>query len=461
MKPTLDIRDFGASPGGKDEASEAFAEANLELRQSGGGTLYVPTGTYLVGPIELFDDTTLYLERGSRLLFVDDPGRYPPVQTRWEGLSCWAMHPLIFARGARRVTIRGEGALDGNGWAWWEAQRAKKASGQRMPLSSAERQLGSLNGLSDGQPSGGGGRQTQFLRPPLLQFFACEDVSVEGVLLTNSPFWTLHPVFSKRLEVRGVKIVNPADAPNTDGIDLDSCEDVSIIDSLVDVGDDCIALKSGSGSVGMAEARPTRDVHIRGCRFLNGHGGVVIGSETAGGVEKVRVSDCVFLGSDRGIRIKSRRGRGGTVQDLEFRDLTMEGVLAPITINLYYNCGARPEEAERLFSTTPQPADALTPRFRDIRITGLSARGCRASAGFVAGLPEAKVEGLELEHCSIELASEGLAPVRSSEMYQGLPETEERGLRLRNVSCRLEDVKVSNCPGQGILVEEGCSILRG
>ena len=260
------------------------------------------------------------------------------------------------------------------------------------------------------------------------------------------------------MKIEGVSILNPADAPNTDGIDVDSCVDVSIRNCLVDVGDDCIALKSGSGSVGLAEARPTRGVLIEGCNFLNGHGGVVIGSETAGGIEDVEVRDCRFSGSDRGIRIKSRRGRGGLVRNLAFSGLAMEGVHAPITINLYYNCGAGVEEAPRLFSTLAQPVDALTPKFRDIWISDLTARGCRASAGFVAGLPESRIEGLVLKDCSIELASEGLLPVEASEMYQGLPEISGRGLRLRNVECLMENVSVGNCPGGSLVVEEGCDI---
>jgi polygalacturonase len=455
----VDIREFGAMPDGLSDASQAIGAALAALKAKGGGTLRVPAGTFLTGPLELSDNLTLLLEKDARLLFVDDPERYPPVRTRWEGSSCWAMHPLVLARGAKGVAIRGEGTLDGNGAAWWSAHRAKQASGQAGAVTAAEERLGSLNGSGD-QPSGGGGRQTQFLRPPLVQFLSCEDVLVEGILLTNSPFWTLHPVFTDRMRIENVRIANPADAPNTDGIDVDSCAGVSIRNTLVDVGDDCIALKSGAGSAGVAEARPTSGVRIEGCSFLNGHGGVVIGSETAGGIEDVEVKDCRFSGSDRGIRIKSRRGRGGVVQNLSFSNLFMEGVLAPITINLYYNCGAKADEAQRLFSTAAQPFDALTPQFRNIRISNLTAKGCRASAGFVVGLPESKIRGLVLKDCSIDLADEGLLPAKASEMYQGLPEIQERGLRLRNVECSMERLRVGNCPGEGLVVEEGCELKR-
>ncbi|HWP69295.1 MAG TPA: glycosyl hydrolase family 28 protein, partial [Rectinemataceae bacterium] len=302
------------------------------------------------------------------------------------------------------------------------------------------------------------GRETQFLRPPLLQFLFCIGVTIEGVTIRNSPFWTIHPIFSEKISIKDVRIENPADAPNTDGIDIDSCSDVSIVGTVVDVGDDCIALKAGSGPKGLAEGQPTRNVSIRHCTFLRGHGGVVVGSETAGGIENVDVTNCRFVGSDRGIRIKSRRGRGGTVQNLSFRNLVMEKVLAPLTINLYYNCGARAADAEALFSQAPAEVTALTPKIRNISVSNLVATECRASAGFVVGLPESKIENLSLENCSIAVATENLVPVGRSEMYQGIAETGYRGLRLKNVECSMNGVKVEHCAGEGYLAEEGCSL---
>ncbi|HEY9055178.1 MAG TPA: glycoside hydrolase family 28 protein [Rectinemataceae bacterium] len=460
MDSIADIRRFGAEPGGSRDASAAIAGALEYLKSKGGGTLLVPEGIFLCGPIELPSDTTLYLDTGACLRFSNDFSSYPPVESRWEGISCWAMHPLVFARNARNVAIRGEGTLDGQGAAWWAAHKRKKAERQAGPETEAELRLAALNGGTADQPSGGGGRETQFLRPPLVQFLSCDRVVVEGVSLVNSPFWTLHPVFTSRLRVENVSISNPPDAPNTDGIDIDSCSEVTISGCLVDVGDDCIALKSGSGPGGVALAKPTRDVEIRRCTFLNGHGGVVIGSETAGGVENLEVADCRFLGSDRGVRMKSRRGRGGTVQNLVFRNLVMDSVLAPITLNMYYNCGSKRDEAGKLFSLDALIADELTPRFRNIIISNLVATRCRASAGFIVGLPESKVENLSLENCLIELAVSPDSPVESSEMYQGLPAPEGRGLRLRNAECTMKGVKVLGAGlepnAQGILEEEGC-----
>jgi len=460
MLPIHDVRDYGARSDGLTDCSEAFSRIFAAVREAGEGTILLPPGTYLTGPLELPGNSTLVISEGARLLFIDEPERYEPVKTRWEGVFCYAMHPLLFARNARNIAIFGEGIIDGNGKAWWESHRRKKAEKQSGPVTAIEKRLAALNGPDGDQPSGGGGRETQFLRPPLLQFLSCEGVSIRGVTLRNSPFWTLHPIFSDRIRVDNVRIENPSDAPNTDGIDIDSCSDISIVDSVVDVGDDCIALKAGSGSQGLAESRPTRNVRISGCTFLSGHGGVVIGSETAGGVENVDVTNCRFIGTDRGIRIKSRRERGGTVQNLSFRNLVMDKVLSPITINLYYNCGARASEAGTLFSRTPEPVTSLTPRIRNIRVDNLTATGCRASAGFIVGLPESKIRNLVLENCQIAMASADLVPARQSEMYEGVGETENRGLRLRNVECSLLGVGVENCRGPGILVEEGYTPMQ-
>ncbi len=458
MVPIYDILDFGASPDGKTDCSAAFSRVLATVKAEGEGTVFLPPGRFLTGPIELTDNATLFVSRGATLLFVTDPERYEPVRTRWEGIMCHAMHPLIFARKARNLAIRGEGIIDGNGEPWWNTHRGNKAGKRPGPSSPMEMRLAALNGPAKDQPSGGGGRETQFLRPPLLQFLSCEGVSVEGVTLRNSPFWTVHPVFSENVSIRNVRIENPSDAPNTDGIDVDSCSEVSIVGTTVDVGDDCIALKAGSGPQGLAEGKPTRNVSISNCTFLHGHGGVVIGSETAGGIENVDVTNCRFVGSDRGIRIKSRRGRGGTVQNLSFRNLVMEKVLAPLTINLYYNCGAKASDSEALFSQAAAEVTALTPKIRNIGVSNLVAAECLASAGFIVGLPESKIENLSMENCAISVAAGNLVSVGRSEMYQGLSETDYRGLRLKNVECSMNGLKVENCPGEGFRAEDGCSL---
>jgi len=461
MSTKISLDDFGALSDGSADCSQAFQAALRELDKLGGGTLQVPRGTYTTGPLELKSNTHLYLSSGAVIRFIPDPSRYPPVETRWEGLVCNAMHPLIYARDSSNISLSGQGTIDGSGLWWWKTYREKRARNQRSPELAIELELANLNGSTELQPSGGGGREMQFLRPPLIQFYRCSKILMEGITFRNSPFWTIHPVFSDNIEIRGITIINPSDAPNTDGIDIDSCSDVTILHSTIDVGDDCLALKAGSGHQGLAENKPTRNVIIQGCTFLNGHGGVVIGSETAGGVENVEVLNCQFDGTDRGIRIKSRRGRGGIVQNLDFRNLLMRETLCPLTINLYYNCGASAEERPLLFSSFPEPLSSLTPRIRNVKISNLTALDCRSSAGFIAGLPESPIENLLIENFHASLSQEKLKKVSNSEMYEGLPEIESRGVRIRNASCIIHGLQVEGTQDHEKIIEEQGSRISG
>lgn len=439
----VDIGKFGGTGDGHTDNSRAFTSAIASLKRAGGGTLRVSGGHYLTGPIELFDNMALHVEEDAILQFLPDFSLYPPVLTRWEGIVCFGMQPLIFARDAHHIRLSGKGSIDGSGNPWWSALRHKKSTHQTGPVDPVEIALAAGNkGLID-QPSGGGGREMQFLRPPLVQFFKCSNIEIEDLTFRNSPFWTIHPVFSNHIVIHDILIQNPPDAPNTDGIDIDSCTDIDIGDSTIDVGDDCLAIKAGSGEHGLREGRPSARINIHNCLFRQGHGGVVIGSETAGGIHDVSVSGCSFDGTDRGIRLKTRRGRGGDVSGLRFHNLNMRRVLCPVAVNMYYRCGAKAEESAELFSPDAKAVTSLTPRLGDIEISHLDARGCRASAGFIVGLPEAPVESLKMEHCHIGLAARNRVPVSESEMTEGVPETEFRGIRVRHAHCGFNNVEVT------------------
>ena len=286
------------------------------------GTLVLFKGVYMTGPLTVHEDTRIEFEEGAVLKFIPDFSLYGPVYTRWEGVKCHCMHPCLYIDGARNVSITGKGTIDGSGQAWWDQANLRRNAADG-PQTDIERMFASLNPGYEDQPGGGGGRQVQFLRPPLVQIHESSGVTIEGLTIVDSPFWTIHPVFSDHIVLRDLRIENPADAPNTDGIDIESCTDVVVESCFVHVGDDGIALKSGSGRSGIEDAAPTSRVAIRGCTVKAAHGGAVIGSETAAGIDHIEVSDCIFDGTDRGIRIKSRRGRGGSIHDLVFRNLTM------------------------------------------------------------------------------------------------------------------------------------------
>ncbi|OHE59599.1 MAG: hypothetical protein A2Z99_04310 [Treponema sp. GWB1_62_6] len=456
----VDIREFGAKGDGVADDTAALRAALAAAEERGGDTVPLTPGIWRTGPLRLGSGVRLRVEEGATLSFIPRFELYPAVRTRWEGVECWGHHPLLFASGATDIALSGGGTLDGNGQAWWAAYRAARAAGRRMPETAAERELAALNTGFESQPSGGGGRELQFLRPPLVQFFDCSRVRIEDVGLVNSPFWNTHLVYCADILVSGVRFSNPPDAPNTDGLDLDSCRDALVRDCDFDVGDDCLGLKSGSGEDGLRVGRPTERVAVRGCTLRAGHGGVVVGSETAGGVRDVEISDCRFLATERGLRIKTRRGRGGAVENISLRDCVMTDVLCPLVVNCWYGPGG-PPASDPLFSLSARPVDAWTPRVRGIRVQGLRASGCRASAGFAVGLPESPIEGLEILDSSFCIAREGLVSPDLAAMSRGLPPAAGRGIRLRNVrGLRVARVTVTSeteggDPGRTLEIEEG------
>ena len=422
---------FGGKGDGITDNSVAFTEALLALERAGGGILRVGTGTWKTGPLELFSNITLELDEGSVISFIPEPERYGPVWTRWEGVECYGMHPCIFATGRQDISIVGKGTIDGKGRYWWAKYREKRGLGQCQPESPEEIALEQLNQDFEEQPGGGGGREMQFLRPPLVQFFECTNVRLQGITLRNSPFWTLHPVYCTGVLITGLTIFNPSDSVNTDAIDIDSCQDVIIENCHISVGDDGITLKSGSGEDGIRVGKPCKDVRIKNCTVEDGHGGIVIGSETAAGIFNVQAENCTFRGTERGIRIKTRRGRGGHIENLDFRGLAMENNLCPVAINMFYKCGANPSDS--YFVQEALPIENTTPRIRNVRIQDVRATGCRASAGFIVGLPEAPVEDLDISRCEFSVDERSETSPAESDMFFGVPETTERGIRLLNV----------------------------
>ncbi len=441
----ISILQFGARGDGSYDNTTAFEDA-FSTR---GVTVTVPAGIYMTGPITIQSDSTLVLESGAVLKFIPDPSLYRPVYTRWEGERCFAMHPCLYAQNAENVTVEGSGVIDGSGRKWWEILWDKKKRGAGVETD-YEKALAALNPGYEKQASGGGGRGTQFLRPSLIQFNSCRNVTLRGVKIIESPFWTVHPVFTDNLTIDGITIVNPADSPNTDAIDIDSCTHVKIVNSYINVGDDGICIKSGSGEDGIAVNRPTYDVLVDNCTVASAHGGAVIGSETAAGIRDVVFQNCSFIGTDRGIRLKTRRGRGGVVENLTFRNISIDGCLCPFTFNMYYKCGAVDDDP--CFSLSSLPVTDRTPHIRNILIENVTATGCRSSAGFLVGLPEARIENVTIRNSSFAVVHEGAVETSLSEMYRGLPDVEERGIRVRSADLKLENVVVE---GVGkLLVEE-------
>jgi len=402
-------------------------------------TVFIPKGRYSTGPVRVPSGSHIVFEEGAVLDFTPDFNSFPPVKTRWEGVDCWAMHPCFFIDHAEDVVVEGPGKLEGNGQVWWEYIRNwKKGLRPNCPSTKLEKKFAALNPDYVRQPGGGGGRPTQFLRPPLLQILESENIIIDGLTLLNSPFWTFHTVCSRNLEIRNVLINNPSDSPNTDGIDIESCVGVKVIGCDLNVGDDGIAVKCGSGREMMNRQR-SEYIEVSGCTVRSSHGGFVIGSETASGVAHVDVKDCFFLGTDRGIRIKTRRDRGGVIEDIHVNNIHMEGLICPVSINEYYRCG---QNDQSLYSLKSMPVTPVTPVIKDVFISGIKATGCRGGAALFVGLPERPLSNINISDCSFEM-SDKIENGLEIEMCAGIPETDYRGIRIINADVRMNNVDVN------------------
>ncbi|WP_207425283.1 glycoside hydrolase family 28 protein [Pedobacter sp. SYSU D00535] len=379
---------YGAKNDSSKLATAAIKKAIEAASKAGGGTVYFPAGKYLTGPIHLKSNITIYIDAGAELHFSDNFDDYlPMVKTRYEGVDVTSFSPLFYAYEAENIAIKGRGIVDGHGKKWWDFVEGYK---QDQPRSKWQLMFDELNKdiLLPDDP-----RQMKrgFLRPPFIQPMYCKNVLIEGITIRNSPFWTVNPQFSDNVTVHAVTIFNPAEfAPNTDGINPESCSNVRISDSHISVGDDCITIKSGKDKPGRAKNTPAENYTITNCTMLSGHGGVVIGSEMSGGVRKIAISNCIFDGTDRGIRIKSARGRGGVVEEIRVDNIVMKNIPdQAIVLDLQYA------------KTNPEPVSERTPIFRNIHFSNITGSQIN-QACFINGLVEMPVENITFNDINID-----------------------------------------------------------
>ena len=339
---TFLITDYGAVEGDSTALyHESINNAILACHNAGGGKVVVPQGTFYTGPITLLSHVNLHIEKGATLKFSTNPTDYfPAVLSRWEGIDCYNAHPLIYAYKAENIALTGEGTLDGQGSKtdWWYMKGGRHT----------------VEGMPDQITSGGRARlfgaaengipveerimtPADALRPPFVSFMNCTSALIEGVYITNSPFWVIHPIFCQDLIVRGVRI--NSHGPNNDGCDPESCKNVLIENCVFDTGDDCIAIKSGRNNDGRKWNIPSENIVVRRCQMKDGHGGVVVGSEISGGYRNLYVEDCEMDSPnlDRVVRIKTNACRGGVIENLFVRNVRVnECNEAVMRINLLY-----------------------------------------------------------------------------------------------------------------------------
>jgi polygalacturonase len=422
----INIKDFGAVGDGVADDTKAFTDAIGQAGKNNGSKIIVPAGTYLTGPIRLKSNINLHLEPGASIVFNDNFADWPAIKSRWEGVECYGYSPCIYGENLSNVSITGAGTIDGRGQAWWKEFKRRKTSGQKQPVSARDKEFAKLNENTDLSDCGGGGIGSFFFRPQLIQFNNCSNVLLEGVTVRNSPFWNTHILYCKKVIVKNTTFQNPSDGVNGDGLDIDSCDGVVVLDCTFDVNDDCLCIKSGIGKDGMRVNKPCQNVVVKNCKMLRGHGCIVMGSETAAGIRNIEISDCVFKGNDRGLRIKSRRGRAGTVENITLNNIKMNDVGCPIVMHLYYECGAKPEEIAALSDRNPRPITETTPCIRNIKITNITADNARAAAAFLLGLPERPIENILFENVKITMAKDG-KPARPA-MAFGIKEMQGQGI---------------------------------
>lgn len=385
VKCGVNVKEFGAVGDGIHDDTHAIQTALFFMPR--GGLLYFPAGTYLTAPLALKSHITLQFEAGATLLGVTVRSRYPVLPGElsdiysgealhfgaFEGNAMPMYQSLLTAEYAEDINIIGPGTVDGNAQNsdWW-------ATFSQDPVA----------------------------RPRLFFFNRCKHVTIHGLNAKNSASWQLHPYYSEHVHIYDVYVEAPKDSPNTDAIDPEACDYVDIIGCRFSVGDDCIAVKSSKIELGRKYKKAANHHTIRNCLMDFGHGAVTLGSEIGAGVQNLSVSQCYFRGTDRGLRIKTRRGRGkdSNINNVLFENIRMDGVLTPVTINMWYNCCDPDRFSEYVWSREMLPVDERTPLLGKFAFRRLNCTGVQVAACYVDGLPEMPIEEVAFADCSFVFA---------------------------------------------------------
>lgn len=428
----ISVDKFGAKGDGIHDDTGAFTAAMNCLPIN--SVLVVPEGVYLLKPVFLKSGITVYLEKGAKILAsaargdysilpgVIDGNGYRINAGTWQGEEDDCFASVFTAYGQNNIAIIGEGEIDccapqGD---WYLNHRVKRGA----------------------------------WRPRGLFFNRCDGVLVQGITVKNTPSWCIHPYFCTNVKLYDMNIENPADIPTTDGVDPDCCDTVEIVGLKISVGDDCIAIKSGTLESAKRYKTPCRNIVIRNCLMRDGHGGVVFGSELSGGIENVYVTRCLFEGTDRGFRIKTRRGRGrvGSCGDVTFSDVVMKNVKVPFVINMYYNMGDETGHTEYVWSTEKLPVDERTPQIGSFVFKNMVCTGVEYSAAAFYGLPESPIKSIAFDHVSFTYNEQ--AEAGFPDMREHNEAVKNQGLDFRNVQkVMLKNVVISGQSGEPVLTQ--------
>lgn len=430
---TLNVRDFGALGNGERDDTGSIQAAIYACPKD--GRVLVPRGVYKITSLFMKSDLRFELEEGAVLSAITDREKFPVLPGLIESydenseynLGTWEGNPLdMFAAvitciNVSNVTIYGKGVIDGcaDHENWWKNPKVKRIA----------------------------------WRPRQIFMNRCENMTVQGIRVMNSPSWNLHPYFSKNLKFIDLEILNPKDSPNTDGLDPESCENVDIIGVYFSLGDDCIAVKSGKIYMGAKYKVPSKNLMIRQCCMKDGHGSITIGSEMAAGVINLTVKNCLFINTDRGLRIKTRRGRGETavIDDVLFENIHMDHVMTPFVINSFYFCD--PDGYTEYVRTKEKlPVDERTPNIKKLAFRNIVCDNCHVAAAFMYGLPERKIEKVEMKNISVNYAEKPMKDIPA--MMEGISPSSKQGIYANNISTlEIENVKIEGCEGEELTAE--------
>ena len=436
----VDVRAFGARGDGISDDTDAIQTAVHVLPK--GGRLIVPKGVYRMRPVALKSYMTLELREGAVLLGETDRRCYPVLPAivtdavtgeehitgTFEGVPKSMYQALLSAQDAEQIAVIGPGTVDGN------AENSDFWTNYR---------------------------EDPIARPRLVSFLHCKDVVFHGFTACNSPSWTFHPFHCKNVSILDVQVEAPKNSPNTDAIDPEACDHVQIIGCRLSVGDDCIAIKSGKIELAQKQEWPADHHTIRNCLMEFGHGAITLGSESAMGIRNLSVSQCRFVATDRGLRIKTRRGRGKDcdITGVVFDNIRMERVLTPIVINMWYNCCDPDRFSEYVWSRESLSVDERTPHLGSFRFTNMDCTDAQVAACYIDGLPEMPIDSVTFEN--IRIAFDPNAKPGIPAMQNFAEERCRLGLFFENVrTVQLHNVKLIGAEGDAVIANHCGTVLR-
>lgn len=378
------ITDYGAVGDNSTVNTKAIRTAIDDCSAKGGGTVVVLAGTFRTGSIFVKDRVNLQVDEGAVLKGTTNIDDYPQIPTRFEGIERNWTAALINVMNTTNTTLTGKGTIDGSGTEW--------------PYLRPQTHL-----------------QNWIGRPRLICFQNCTNAEISDLHLLNHASWCLHVLYSKDIVVRNLNIRAAYNIPSSDGIDLDSSSEIYVSNCDIDVNDDCISIKAGKDSSGLAVNRPCENIIIENCRFGYGHGGVACGSETSGGIRHVLIKNCIAdSGNWAPIRFKTQPSRGGFVEDVTFENITIVDARQAFELQMEW----------RMVPPVLPPAKVL-PVFRNITLKNIIGKVERL--GIIHGLKDSPVSGVKFINCRVT-AQTGLRVENAFDNdYSGLHATVAEG----------------------------------